>query len=265
MAHFPIVCLTLLATVLVQAQTPDAGPPKVFEVASIKLTDPNFTGTLIQTPGPGRIAFRGFTVTDLIAFASDVDKRLVTGVPKTLGATRYDVVATSGHIGNPTATFAGNDVRLMLQALLAERCKLVSHRETRDVAVYGLYVVRSGHKLRARTEGDGGKPLSMLFQGANLPGRNVPVSLLADGLQKAVLDRPVIDKTGLQGTFDFDLSWRPDASQFGGRGGTMPAASDPDRADIFTALQEQLGLRLQPEKGAATVIIVDAVERPSED
>jgi uncharacterized protein (TIGR03435 family) len=153
----------------------------------------------------------------------------------------------------------------MLRALLAERFKLVSHRETRQVPVYGLHVARGGHKLRARSESDGGAPLSMLFQGANLPGRNVPMSLLADGLQKAVLDRPVVDKTGLQGTFDFDLSWRPDASQFGGRGATMPAASDPDRADIFTALQEQLGLRLQSESGPATVIVVDSVEKPSQD
>jgi uncharacterized protein (TIGR03435 family) len=225
----------------------------------------SFTGTLIQTPGPGRITFRGFTLADLIGFAFDVDKRLVVGIPKTLDATRYDVVGQSDQIGSSTATFGRNDVRLIVQALLAERFKLVSHRETRDVPVYGLHVAQGGHKLKARSEGDGGAPLSMLFQGANLPGRNVPMSLLADGLQRAVLARPVIDKTGLQGNFDFDLSWRPDASQFGGRGGTMPAANDPDRADVFTALQEQLGLRLQPEKGPASVIVVDAVERPSED
>jgi len=260
-----IFCLTLPMTISAHAQAPDAASTKTFEVASIKLTDPSFTGTLIQTSGPGRVAFRGFTLGDLIGFAFDVDKRLVVGIPKTLGATRYDVVGTSDQSGNPTATFGRNDVRLMLQALLAERFRLVMHRETRDVPVYGLHVVKGGHKLKARSEGDGGAPLSMLFQGANLPGRNVPISLLADGLQKAVLDRPVIDKTGLQGAFDFDLSWRPDASQFGGRGGTMPAAADPDRADIFTALQEQLGLRLQPEKGPTAVIVLDAVETPSED
>jgi uncharacterized protein (TIGR03435 family) len=75
----------------------------------------------------------------------------------------------------------------------------------------------------------------------------------------------VIDKTGLEGRFDFDLNWRPDAAQFGGPGGALPAASDPDRADLVTAIQEQLGLKLDAEKGPGTVIVVDKVEKPSAD
>jgi uncharacterized protein (TIGR03435 family) len=258
-------CLALVMAAPAPGQTPGAPSSKAFEVASIKLTDPNFAGKLIQTPGPGRIAFRGQTLADLVGFAFDIDSRLVIGIPTAFSATRYDVVATSDQIGTATATFGRNDVRLMLEALLVERFKLVSRRDTREVPVYGLYVANGGHRLKARSEVDAGAPLSMLFQGANLPARNVPMSLFVDGLQKAVLDRPVIDNTGLRGNFDFDLTWRPDPSQFGGRGGTMPAASDPDRADIFTAVQEQLGLKLQPEKGPTTVIVVVAVERPSED
>jgi uncharacterized protein (TIGR03435 family) len=72
---------------------------------------------------------------------------------------------------------------------------------------------------------------------------------LAGGLQKLVLDRPVIDKTGLTGGFDFDLSWQPNATQFGGRGGAPPA--DSDKPDIFTAIEEQLGLKLESERGQA--------------
>jgi uncharacterized protein (TIGR03435 family) len=91
------------------------------------------------------------------------------------------------------------------------------------------------------------------------------MAMLAGGLQKLVLDRPVIDKTGLTGNYDFDLAWRPDGTQFGGRGGTLPAASDPDRPDIFTALQEQLGLKLDAQKGPGEVIVVDSAEKPSDN
>jgi uncharacterized protein (TIGR03435 family) len=153
----------------------------------------------------------------------------------------------------------------MVQALLADRFQLKFHRETREIPVYVLTVAKSGHKMKVRTEGDGGAPGSMLFRGANLPGRNTSIAMLAGGLQKVVLDRPILDKTGLSGRFDFDLAWRPDATQFGGRGGTLPAAADPDRPDIFTALQEQLGLKLDATRGPGEVIVVDKVEKPSDN
>jgi uncharacterized protein (TIGR03435 family) len=89
------------------------------------------------------------------------------------------------------------------------------------------------------------------------------VQFLASALQKLVLDRPVLDKTGVTGSFDFDLSWRPDPSQFRGNGDRVP--SDLNDPDLFTALQQQLGLKLTAEKGPADVIVIDSAEKPFEN
>lgn len=247
----------LLLTASAFGQAP-AGPK--FEVATVKPTDPNFGGILIQLPG-GTLSLRGFTLKDIISFAYDVDNRQVFDVPKALDSERYDVV---GKAEKPL-NLQSPEIKPMVQALLAERFQLQIHRETREIPVYVLTVAKGGHKMKVRTEGDGGDPVSLLFRGANVPGRNATIDMLAGGLQKLVLDRPVIDKTGLKGKYDFDLSWRPDVTQFGGRGGTLPAASDNDRPDIFTALQEQLGLKLDAEKGPGQVIVVDKAEKPSEN
>src|SRR5262245_19528756 len=250
------VALAILTSFSALAQAPTA--PKAFEVATIKLTDPNFGGILIQFPG-GTVSLRGFTVKDIIGFAYDLDNRQIFNVPKPLEAERYDVVGKADKPLTPAST----ETKQMLQALLAERFQLKFHRETREIPVYMLTVAKGGHKMKPRTEGDGGAPTSLLFRGANLPGRNASIAMLAGGLQKLVLDRPVIDKTGLTGNFDFDLAWRPDGTQFGGRGGTLPAAADPDRADIFTAMQEQLGLKLEATRGPGDVSGIDEVGKHS--
>jgi uncharacterized protein (TIGR03435 family) len=250
--------LVLLLSVSAFGQAP--ATPKAFEVATVKLTDPNFGGILIQFPG-GTMALRGFTLKDIIGFAYDVDNRQVFNVPKVLESERYDVVGKAEKPLTPAST----EAKEMLQALLSDRFQLKIHRETREIPVYVLTVAKGTHKMKVRTEGDGGAPTSLLFRGANVPGRYATMAMLAGGLQKLVLDRPVIDKTGLTGNFDFDLAWRPDAAQFGGRGGTLPAASDPDRPDIFTALQEQLGLRLEAQKGPGEIIVVDRAEKPSDN
>jgi uncharacterized protein (TIGR03435 family) len=231
-----------------------------FEVATIKLTDPNFGGILIQFPG-GTLSLRGFTLTDLIGFTYDVDNRQVSNVPKALDSERYDVVGKAEKPLTPAST----ETKQMVQALLTERFQLKIHRETKEIPIYVMTVAKGGPKMKVRTEGDGGAPTSLLFRGANVPGRNATMGMLAGGLQKLVLDRPVVDKTGLTGRYDFDLSWRPDGTQFGGRGGTLPAASDPDRPDIFTALQEQLGVKLDAQKGPGEVIVVDSAEKPSDN
>jgi uncharacterized protein (TIGR03435 family) len=256
--RFAVAGLAMLMASAALAQKPDPRP--AFDVATIKPTNPEFGGMLIQFPA-GTLSLRGFTLKDIISFAYDVDVRQVIGVPKPLDSDKYDIVGKAEKPLSP----ASSDVKPMVQSLLAERFQLMIHRETRDVPVYMLTVRKGGHKMKVRSEGDGGPPTSLLFQGANLPARNVTIAMFVGGLQRLVLDRPVIDKTGLEGRFDFDLNWRPDAAQFGGPGGALPAASDPDRADIFTAIQEQLGLKLDAEKGPGTVIVVDKVEKPSAD
>jgi hypothetical protein len=136
------------------------------------------------------------------------------------------------------------NAKLMLQTLLADRFQLKSHGDTREMPAYLMTVAKSGVKMKARTEGDGGEPGSSLpVQGARMPGRNTTVQFLATG------------------GFDFVLSWRPDPRQFHGTGDKI--RSDPNDPDLFTAMREQLGPKLTAQKGMAPVIVVDNAEKPS--
>jgi uncharacterized protein (TIGR03435 family) len=149
----------------------------------------------------------------------------------------------------------------MLQVLLADRFKLKFHHEMKPLAAYALVLGKNGAKMKARTPGDGGPGFRLVFQGAHLPGRNASIGQLAFVLQAQVLDRPVLDRTGLTANFDFDLSWMPNENQFGGRGAAIPA--DPESPDIFTAVQDQLGLKLERQKGPVDVLMIEQAERPS--
>ena len=228
-----------------------------FAVATIKPTDPSFRGILIGAPG-GVLSARGYTLKALIAYSYDMDDHQILDVPKSLDSERYDITAKPEKEGR----FTTAEGKVMLQSLLADRFQLKFHRESKELPIYILTVAKSGSKMRPRTEGDGGAPRSMLFQGPRLPGRNLSVTDLAAGLQKMALDRPVIDKTGLSGKFDFDLTWRPELQQVG-QGGT--AISNSDVPDIFTAVQEQLGLKLESSKGRVEVLVIDSVQKPSEN
>ena len=250
-----VFALAILAAAPAVAQDQTAS----FEVAVIKPTDPSFGGILIGFPG-GQFSARGFTLRDLVAFAYSLDNRQVIDIPKGLEDTRWDVQGKLPADTQPSQ----NIVRPMLQSLLAERFHVTFHRDTREMPIYVVTVAKGGHKMKERKAGDGGEPRRMLFNGPNVPGRDVSVAMLAEGLQKLVLDRPIVDKTGLTGTFDFELHWRPEASQFGGRGAQLTSVNE-DQPDIFTAMQEQLGLKLEPTNGAADVIVVEGATAPSEN
>lgn len=250
-----VFALALLAATPTVAQDQSA----TFEVAIVKPTDPSFGGILVGFPG-GQFSARGFTLRDLIAFAYSMDNRQVIDIPKALENDRWDIQGKLPADTQPNPNVA----RPMLQALLAERFNLKFHRDTRDMPIYVVTVAKGGHRMKERKANDGGEARRMLFNGPNVPGRDVSVAMLAEGLQKLVLDRPIIDKTGLTGNFDFELHWRPEASQFGGRGGQLASVNE-DQPDIFTAMQEQLGLKLEPTKGAADVIVVERASPPSEN
>jgi uncharacterized protein (TIGR03435 family) len=137
--------------------------------------------------------------------------------------------------------------------LLSERFKLKIHRDVREMPLYVMTVAAGGLKMKLRSEGDGGAPAGMPNEGARILGRNTTIQFLAYGLQQ-LLDRPVLDSTRVPGRFDFDLSWSPDQ-----------VPSSPDDPDLFTAFKQQLGIRLEPQKAPAPVIIVDSAEMPSDN
>lgn len=154
----------------------------------------------------------------------------------------------------------------MMGKLLAERFQLAFHRDKRELAVYAIVVAKGGQKLTTST-GDPNGGGSLFFRGlGQLPGRNVTVADLAGVMQSAVLDRPVIDQTGLQGRWDFTLNWTPDEFQFASFGPRPPTpAGDANAPDLFTAFQQQLGLKLESTKAMAEVLVVDKVAKPPDN
>jgi uncharacterized protein (TIGR03435 family) len=258
--------LALLGAFPSQGQPP--GPsaparPAAFEVASIKPTPPTVLGKRIAAPG-NRLILDGLSLKELIRLAygpgggSSLPPDLVGGGPNWIDDVRYDVEARAE--GNAT-----QQQRLeMLRTLLAERFKLRFHYESKETAAYVLAVGKNGLKLKERKPGDDGEPFTIRDMGSlHFVCRDISMARLAMFLESSVLARPVAEKTGLSGTFDFDLSWRPDDSQFGGRFARAKEA-ESDLPDLFTALR-QLGLRLDAVKAPVQFLRIDHAEKPSEN
>jgi|WetSurMetagenome_2_1015567.scaffolds.fasta_scaffold66436_3 uncharacterized protein (TIGR03435 family) len=236
----------------------DANPE--FEVATIKPGNPDTPGKAITIRGREVVTINT-TLSDLITFAYEIHARQITGAPAWIETDKYDITAKPDGEGLPNQ----NQMKSMLRKLLAERFKLAFHREQKELAVYAIVVGKDGPKL---TQSTANMPYpSLMFRGlGSLPVRNATMADLAGVMQTAVLDRPVLDQTGLQGRWDFTLDWRPDQSQFIGLGGVPPQADDTDaRPDLFTAMQQQLGLKLESKRAAAEVLVIDRVDKPSEN
>jgi uncharacterized protein (TIGR03435 family) len=145
----------------------------------------------------------------------------------------------------------------MLQSLLADRFQLKIHRELRQLPVYNLLVAKGGPKIKLSTKaGVGGSGMSNGY----ISGDGVPVSTLAFNLSNEI-DRQVIDKTGLTGNYDFKLTWTPDEM----KAAPDSSASSDSGPSVFAAIQEQLGLKLEPAKGSVDVYVIDHIEKPSEN
>lgn len=249
--------LSHLLAAAVLAFAAQAGAP-VFEVASVK---PNADAPLvfsgITAIANGRLSAKAMTVKELIAGAYRMDVREITGGPGWIDSDRYDIEARA-------ATDAASEVqlRLMLQSLLAERFRVRLHRETREGPVYALVVAPGGPKMKPFSGECGDGPGLITLYG-RLIGKCGSPDKIAASLSR-VMDRPVIDRTGLTRSFgEIRLDWVPDDTQFPGWGRGLKPVSDPAGASLFTAIQEQLGLRLEPARGPVEIIVIDAVERPA--
>lgn len=217
-----------------------------FEVASVRVTPPDRVGyTSISPSGAGTFAATNVTLEVLIGLAYGMDSNLISGKQNWLGSQSYDVSAKpEGAQG-----LSYEQLRPMLQKLLAERFKLRVHREVKDSSGYALVVAKDGPKLQA-TKGDPPRPM-ILKNG--LRANNVSMETFASMLARPT-GREVVDKTGLQGNFDFKLDYAPEG------------ATDSSLPSIFTALQEQLGLKLTPQKVPVETLVIDWVERvPTEN
>lgn len=232
-----------------------------FEVVTIKPVDHDAqAGRWITMQGTDRFVVKQYTLKLLIAAAYDVSPKTILGAPEWVESDHYDIEAVAPGEVRPTR----EEQMAMLRNLLENRFKLTFHREKRVYSIYELSVAKGGEKMRksAETPDAPAQLISTVYPDHVLmPGRNATMGDLASLMQRAVFDRPVVDKTGLAGRYDFDLKWTPDETQFGG---DLPVApSDAPEPPLFRAIQEQLGLKLEATRGPVEALVVDRVERPS--
>jgi uncharacterized protein (TIGR03435 family) len=233
----------------------------VFEVATIKPSNPAAQGKLLTIKGR-QVLTINTSLSDLISYAYGLHVRQVVGGPSWMESDKYDITGLPEGQGMPNQ----NQMRQMLRALLEDRFKLTTHRETRELPAYALVVAPGGPKMTKNDSNPNGLP-GLLFRGLGvLPATNATMGDFAGVMQLAVLDRPVIDRTGLQGRFDFTLTWTPDETQFASFGVRIPTSTDPNAPPVlFTAIQEQLGLKLDSVRAPVEVLAIDRVEKPSEN
>lgn len=266
----PLAPLNLVRATPETAWTiPDPPPPQKpmaadakpsFEVATIKPSNPDTPGQsiLVGRGGSNLFTTTNTTVSDLITFAYGIHVRQVTGGPGWLETEKYDLSAKPDQPGIPNA----DQVRTMLQKLLTERFELAFHRDKKELSAYTITLAKTGPKL-TKSETGGNLP----GFGGRGPGsigvQNSTMAEFASFLQARILDRPVVDQTGLPGKFTFTLVWRPDQLATPGPNAPPLPADLESRSDIFTAFQEQLGLKLEATKAPVEVFVIERVEKPS--
>lgn len=257
--HWTAAGLGLLAATLLLGHVADGQTAEpTFEVASVRR---NLSGEppAVGRGGPGTVALTRVTLRDLIRVAWRVPNVRLTGGPEWTDSDRFDIVAKAN--GTPTA----EERSLMMRALLADRFKLRVRIEARDMPHYALKVEaagRTGATLRRSSRDCSSAvrpPDCGLMQATRdrLTFRDVPMRTLAEMGLSIPAGAVVVDRTGLSGTFDVDLTWAPEP-----RPDTVPSTDAPS---IFTAVREQLGLKLEPVRGPVEMLVIESAELPTPD
>jgi uncharacterized protein (TIGR03435 family) len=278
--HFALV-LPLISPFLERAQAPTPS----FEVASIKPSKPDSPGVMLRiTPG-GKLSAQNVTLKMLTEEAYDVKDSQISQAPPWFDSDHYDIEAKPEDAVAAAMDKLPPDQRKtqlmqMVQGLLADRFKLQVGHDTKDFPVYALVVAKNGPKLKVSdfkppdhpadlpppAKGGAPSPGGIWMQGpGNLTSTGIDLKVFATVLSRmGDLGRIVVDKTGLTGRYDFTLKWTPDNQQQA-QAGPPPAAPSPESsgASLFTAIQEQLGLKLEPQKAPMDVLVIQHVEKPS--
>jgi uncharacterized protein (TIGR03435 family) len=237
----------------------DANPS--FEVATIKPSQPDRPGKLFNVQG-SKFRTINTTLADLIKFSYGVQDKQIVGAPAWAETDKFDIEAQPDVPGAPNKEQLG----AMVKKLLADRFQFKFHDETKEMPAYILSAAKSGQKM---TKSDVDQPLPGLFftnlSPVTLTVRNATMDDVCNLFQSAVLDRPVVDQTGITGRWNFLLKWTADESQFSGMGVKPPPPSDAADAPppLFTAIQEQTGLKLDAGKAQVKALVVDKAEKPS--
>jgi len=286
----PIAAGLVSAPRIIAQQTAEPAERPSFAVASIKPSDPDARGIMIRPGAGGRFSGSNLTLRFLIKFAYDLRDDQISGGPNWLDSKHYNVEANSDPPfgGDPRSM---NDaernefmrqIRLRLQSLLADRFQLKISHSTKEMSVYHLVVAKNGPKLKEAQGASGGMMFRIGGGVMDLSGADM------EGLARALSEmtgRTVIDKTGLTGHYDIKVQFTPDPSLAMGRmmgpgpggppgagpggggppGGPQPPPSESTGPTLLTALQEQLGLKLESHKGPGDVVTVDSAQFPSEN
>jgi uncharacterized protein (TIGR03435 family) len=269
-----------------RAQSQDSPKPS-FEVASVKPSQQK--QGMSASAEHGRIAFNGITLKYLISNAYEIEDYRLSGLP---GWAETDLYSIEAKAANPETS--DSQMHLMLQSLLEERFKLKLHREEREKSTYSLVIPKNGHKLKKASEEKGitfsggispdGKIHIMDANGKTIAAGpkdrvrrrhnltffgGASIQDLAKALSRILQPRNVIDKTGLTGRYEIYLDWGAEAGQ-----ADLPAASSSTAPEprgeffflsLFTAIQEQLGLTLEPDKDTVEFLVIDSADKPSEN
>lgn len=234
-----------------------------FTVATVKPSDPRNTNWALGTKGTHFLS-SNTNVDDLISFAYGVHTKQIVGGPAWFSTDKYDIEGVPDTEGKPNR----QQLASMVQGLLADRFRLVVHRDKKELAVYALTVGKNGPRLTKSTAAPDGPSFYGFGPLGTMKVRNMTMAAFASAMQRTVLDKPLVDQTGLVDRYDFILKWTPDDSQFSqirGTGISVPTgAGDPNAPPgLYTAIQEQLGLKLEPVKALTDVLVVDHAEKPS--
>ena len=254
-------------------EIPEPPPPPIrmsananpaFEVATIRPSDPAHPEQIITLRG-AEVITTNVTVHDLINLAYWLHPKQLTGGPAWTESDKFDVAGKPDAPGQPNV----DQMKMMIQKLLGDRFQLKFHFEKRDLPVYAIGIAKTGAKLIQSQDDPKGIPswgFGRTPSGTRITFRNAPLSQVTAVLQNS-MDKPVVDQSGLSGRYDFTVTFTPDPAQAALIGGPPPPAADnPDAApDLFTAFQQQLGLKLESTKAPVDVMVIDKVEKPSEN
>ncbi len=251
-----ILPAVFLAATAVLSAAQDVLKP-AFEVAAIKPSDPNSNGSSSNTRN-NRIVIKNWTLKRMVQRAYNVKDFQITGGPNWTDSARYDIDAKEdGSAEKLTGPARLERWMAEWQALLADRFQVVVHRETKTLPVYHMVVAKGGLKISPVASTDGS---TMNSSRTWLNAKGVSMQNIAGWLSDQ-MERPVLDASEIPGVFDFRLEWTPDVAP----SAKTPETDAPAGPSIFTAIQEQLGLRLEAGKGPVEIIVIDHAEKPTEN
>jgi uncharacterized protein (TIGR03435 family) len=273
MTHRTLLAAACIAVIgaISRAQAPNSfsglqtSASKVFDVTTVKMNPSGDDRWRLGPPGNGSVSIVNLQLHRIIASSFRVQDSMVFG-PGWLNDTRYDIVGKG-----PDPNASNPEVWEMMRSLLAERFKLKYHVESREFPIYALTVAKGGPKLKDGEDGrcaaeiKAGKTCGdIIFPPFGAGIYNMPIGALIGGLARTLQDRPIVDKTGLTGKYDVTVTWMPDGMKPEDLE-KIPKEQRPEDLSLFQAIEKQAGLKLEATKGPVQVVVVDSIQKPSEN